>query len=372
MDVTAARIALALSTIGILVAAPARAVTLANGKLSLGGFGQSGYGRTTGNAYSVGSRDGEYASGNMALVVTAKPAEQTVIAAQAFFDVRGAAQADWVFAEWRFDDLLRGRVGKIQQPRGLFGELVDVGVARPFYSLPVSIYGASNLGAEAYYGVGAAGEVALGEAWNVAYDAYGGWMTVPMYQPFEVASGAPPYDFALVAGEKATVRELLGARLFLVTPMEHLRFGVSGFTGKHQAKTERPDEVRMIVIGLSGEYVGDRFSCRSEVFRSTEGSNETNLAGYVEAAAFVLRRVQLATRLEASQTTVSGYTGPSSLLRHREAALGLNYWPAPQLAFKLSFHEVEGNRFAVPTDEIVAASVPERTHLVVAGAQFSF
>ncbi len=37
-----------------------------------------------------------------------------------------------------------------------------------------------------------------------------------------------------------------------------------------------------------------------------------------------------------------------SLLDHKEVALGLNYWWTPNFVFKLSFHHVDGNRFAGP------------------------
>ncbi len=59
-------------------------------------------------------------------------------------------------------------------------------------------------------------------------------------------------------------------------------------------------------------------------------------------------------------------------------ALGLNYWMNPNLVFKLSYHIVEGNRFALPMDvaDYLAAyqkgSFDETTHLIVFGTQFSF
>jgi hypothetical protein len=50
----------------------------------------------------------------------------------------------------------------------------------------------------------------------------------------------------------------------------------------------------------------------------------------------------------------------------------------PNLVFKLSYHIVEGNRFALPMDvaDYLAAyqkgSFDETTHLIVFGTQFSF
>lgn len=185
------------------------------------------------------------------------------------------------------------------------------------------------------------------------------------------SSGAP-YDFAQLETEHAIGRNVIGSRLSLALPIKGLSIGASAFTGDHVAVTERPGSVRMLVVGAAAEYDRGGLSCRAEAFRGAEGTAETNLAGYLEVAQFVGRRVQVAARIEGYETTVDGYSGPRSLLRHREGAVGVNYWAAPQLAFKLSYHEIRGNRFAVPADAVASASLPDRTHLVVAGAQFSF
>lgn len=37
-----------------------------------------------------------------------------------------------------------------------------------------------------------------------------------------------------------------------------------------------------------------------------------------------------------------------SLLEHREAGVGLNYWFTPNMVVKTSYHQVTGNRFSHP------------------------
>jgi hypothetical protein len=63
--------------------------------------------------------------------------------------------------------------------------------------------------------------------------------------------------------------------------------------------------------------------------------------------------------------------------RHREWAVGANYWFSPALVFKLSYHKVDGNLLALPQGEELGAPfepgrLRTRTTLVLFGAQFSF
>jgi hypothetical protein len=364
----------AVLAVSLLAAVPARAVDVADGTLSVNGFGQAGYGRTNGNTFLVGNEEGQYQNSTLALTVTARPAERLTVAGQLFFDASGEAAADWAFAEWSASDLLRLRVGKIKQPLGLSMEVLDVGTLRPFFTLPVSIYGPANMGAEAYYGAGITGEAELG-AWGLGYDLYGGEIVMHMYQPFELAVAAPggPWDFSTAEHEEANARNVIGGRVTLTTPLDGLSFRASAFSG---TRTEieggtAVEKLRTTVVGVSAEYAVDRFALRGELFRESEGDFETAVAGYVEGAAFVTERLQLAARVEGLQLDAEDFTGPPSLLRHREAAVGVNYWLRPELVFKVSFHAIKGNRFAVPSGA-ASGPLPDRTNLVIAGAQLSF
>ena len=57
--------------------------------------------------------------------------------------------------------------------------------------------------------------------------------------------------------------------------------------------------------------------------------------------------------------------------------MGLNYWWNPNFVFKLSFHHVDGNRFAGPdlqelAQAVASGTLQKKTNLVLFGAQFSF
>lgn len=358
------------------LASRAAALDVAEGKLTVAGFGHWGYGETANeNVYLVGDDDGRYDNAQFSLAVTAYPEEALVVAGQVFLTASGEATLDWAFAEYRLHDLARVRAGKVKNPLGIFMEVKDVGTLRPFFSLPQSIYGAGNLGAESYVGAGITGEWQAMSGWGLAYDAYVGALAIAAFEPTAappVGAGgtAPPFDFSAVGVEEEEATDVLGGRVVLTTPVDGLTFRLSGYTGK--LEEDEREATRIVTYGASAEYALEDVQLRGELFRSTEGDVETNVAGYVEVAWTFLPRLQAAARYERARQEKEGVPDDSPLLDHDEVAFGLAYWPSPNLVVKASYHRVEGNRFAVPALSADDGSVPSRTDLFVAGAQFSF
>jgi hypothetical protein len=60
-------------------------------------------------------------------------------------------------------------------------------------------------------------------------------------------------------------------------------------------------------------------------------------------------------RLTSEPSGASEVIAPS-LLDHRELAATVNYWSNPTFVFKLSLHHLDGNRFAGPAPEELAAA----------------
>lgn len=363
----AVRAALALAVLAAPVASSA--VQVGDGKLSVNGNGSWAYQRTDENLYFADS-DGDYDTAMFDLVLSARPTDDLVMSSQLGFD-QDEVELEWAFAEWRFADTLRFRIGKVKQPLGNYMELQFVGTARPFFTLPTAVYGPTELGASSYFGVGATGEFLLDGGWGLQYDAYGGALEMEVYEPFEVLE--PGHDPADVpALEEEVVENILGGRVSLSSPWG-VTLRLSGYFGRMER-----DEAKQFgfgVFGLSALYRGERLWVSAEVFQSGERRNETHRLGYAELAFFVTQRLQLAARYELSRTTLEEVTVRSPLLRHDEAALGVNYWFNPQLVLKASVHRVEGLRFAAPeaTDGTGALADPsDRTLLFVTGAQFAF
>lgn len=391
----------------LAAATPAHAIELADGKLSLSGFGRWAWGDTDGNAFLAGRDDGKADTVGMAINTFARPTDQLAFSAQLFYDL-SRVNIDWVFAEWRFSDALRLRAGQVKLPFGAYWEVKDVGTLRPFYNLPVSIYGFADLAAESYYGAGFTGSLPTFASFDVSYDVYGGtlWfessdrfrdaprVTLPVPAPAATPTTAPQTV-------NTRVDETFGGRLTVATPLPGLTVRVSGYRGEvadlgNQAQGAGPAGSALYAWGVSLEYLNEWLEIRSEGFRKSEGRGATRQdtqTGYVEAAVRFLGDLQVAGRAESATYDVAGFTSttyrPNSLRRHEELALGLNYWFSRDFVVKASYHWVDGNRFAVPeygwssvtTDGLQGGGPPPNpadirydadTRLLMAGAQFSF
>jgi hypothetical protein len=338
-------------------------------QVELHGFGSWAYGNTDGNGYLVGSEDGDYGHSNFALNIAAEPIRDLWIRAQ--IDLQAAdeeteVEFDYGFVEWRFSDALRLRVGQAQQPFGLYAEIFDVGTLRPFLTLPQSIYGPVELVAESYQGAGLTGRLRSGD-WEVDYDAYFGGIVLHAGDPLAFLEAEEPE-------EVEAVRDTIGGRLNITSPIADLSFGVSGFMGE---KTE--DKSRHKVYAAHVQHLANKLWLRAEAGWLDDDA-ETAHSGYLEAAYFLTPKWQLASRYEwlDSEPAEEQPRIFDPLFEHREKAIGINYWHSSSLVLKLSFHEVRGNRFARPEDPeavqqaIEEGSLSHKTRLIAIGAQFSF
>jgi hypothetical protein len=369
------RPALPAAALAALLAAPAAwAVDIADGQLSIHADGQWAYQRTSGrNSYGDATPEGNYDTAMLDLVLTARPAEDLVISAQLGFDPEGTA-LEWGFAEWRFSEKVRLRVGEVPQPFGNLNELRFAGTTRPFYHLPSSVYGPANVVGTAYLGLGATGQVASDGGWTLAYDAYGGAVKLAEAEPYAALSRPGSGEAqAPVAVEEQQVRDLVGGRLSLTTPGE-VTARLSGYYGR---LVHGEDSEGFSSLGASVQYRGERLWLSAEVFRSEEEDSEVALTTYASVGWMLTGHLQVAAQYEWARTTFDG-SPDSPLLRHDAYGLGLSWWVNPSLVFKACWHRVDGNRFAypegaTPTELADPATAPStRTDAFTVGTQFAF
>ncbi len=339
----------------------------------LHGFAATTYGRTDANNYLHGVKGGEYQNANFALNISATVNEFLRITVQTWMieDQRGLDQElDFAFAEWRLGNEARVRVGKVKQPFGISAEVFDVGTLRPFSDLPQAVYGPVGLVSESYNGAGFTGSHALSAGWHLDYDAYGGAMIVNEYQvPEAFLRGDPTYA---EAEHEYETKDMVGGRAVFEAPWPGLRFGASAYTGSEIGSR------RSLVYGAQIEQLSERWSIRSEAVHKQARDRRVSGA-YAELAYRFGEHWQAAVLVDDLKMTLVGVGASSapSLLNHREAAVGLNYWFDPSLVLKLAGHRVDGNRLAGPAPEDLDATVASgnlrtRTNLLTLAAQFSF
>ena len=343
-------------------------------QIDLHGFGSWAYRRTNVNDYLGGTPEGSYRSVKFSLNVAAAVQTSLTIHGQVFFaesPVDERVDLNYAFAEWRFSDALKLRVGKMQLPFGIYTEVFDVGTLRPFPSLPQSIYGPTGFISESAEGIGLRGLFAAGPRWDVQYDVYGGGIDVPENDSsIGLAQGLPP-EAREGPGEGELVRDVVGARVNFRTSIPGLRMGASAYTGIAILDSLRR---RKTVLGAHAEYLSDVWWLRSEFVHEQEAQGGERVNGfYIEVARFLTPQWQVAALYDRNQVTLPEDPEPvaPSFLKHREVGLGVNYWFTPELVLKSSYFFVSGNRF-IASLSADASAIDEKTRLLQLGAEFSF
>jgi hypothetical protein len=352
--------------------------------VNLHGFGGWAYGKTdNANRYLVGNKDGDYNNVDFALNLTANPYEKFFLHIQPSYTETSAGNKtglDFAFAEVAFSEAVIARIGKIKVPFMLYTEVYKVGTIRPFFMLPQGIY--YDATAEAYKGLGLTGSLYTSPNWELVYDVYGGKISL---QPAIIPSFQQ--EQLVLTSVSPSSKDFIGGRLLVHTPIEGLSFGSASYLGDFEFAVNGhvlEDFVaagRSLFIGAFAEYLSDRWWVRSEAVGTRANPGTSEDMAYGEVAYKLTSHWQVASRYEFVKMhwkTDDFQYLPTSSNEHQEVALGLNYWLNPDMVFKLSYHRVDGNRFAHPDtsgsflEVIQKNKFDDPTQLVMFGVQFSF
>ncbi|MBI2571596.1 MAG: hypothetical protein HYV63_31690 [Candidatus Schekmanbacteria bacterium] len=337
-------------------------------KLAFHGYGSWGYGRTDGNAVSIGTEEGSYENLTVALSVTGQPTERLTVHMQPHFlqtPTSSEIEIDYAFGEWAFSDQLRFRLGKIRHSFGNYADVYEIGTLRPFFDLPTSVYGPAGIIAPAYTGINLTG-IILPEDFELSYDLLAGHMVLEVGDGLRLAEGLDLEEDG-DAARKQKVRNLIGTYLRLATPLPGLAVGTAAFAGD-----DPYDGQRNSTWGAFIDYGTPRITARLEIVRHEKHLKLRMNAAYAELAYKLGGHWELATRYESFEASsrLTDRTLPRSLSEHRALALGINYWLSPNFVLRASVHRIRGNFFAFPADR--EAPIEDTTRLVVLGGQFSF
>lgn len=215
-----------LLSVGVLRSHSLSAYTLdPEGALALEvhGFVSQGFIKTTGNNYIGKSKRGSFEFTEVGINFTKPLTENLRTGMQLFARKLGArgdysAKMDWFYLDYRWNDSLGFRAGRVKLPFGLYNEINDIDQARVPILLPQSVYPAGNrdyllaqTGAEAY------GRLNFGEAGLVDYRLYSGTIFVD----------TPPSAGSSIQVTGLNVPYIIGSRLLWETPVTGLRTGGS-------------------------------------------------------------------------------------------------------------------------------------------------
>lgn len=354
--------------------------------LSIHGAGGSACGVTKGpNAFLSGTPERSCDLRDLSLTVMSTPNDRLLVGAQVWWGVRNIFAPDdlqvnltQAFGQYTVSDALKVRAGVMRHPFGLYSETLEIGTLRPFLNLPRGVYSPGTFEWDGYRGLGLTGTLAQESRWAVEYDLYGGTLT-------SLGSDANPVFNSLGGGSTSGppggsgLRNLVGARVRLRPPVDGLSLGVSSYSGVPQTPLLGLPQLRQHAYLGFVEVARERWLLRSEYGRRDAGSGAVGRAAYVETAYRPGSHWELAARWDWFDVDL----GPrlplppflSSILEHRDVALGVNYRLAGGLVLMASVHDVDGNFFAAPESGVNFAAgetLDRDTRLFQVGAQFSF
>jgi hypothetical protein len=161
---------IALVAIGVLGAARSPAQSMDDLNLQVHGYATQGFVLSTNNNWdTTNSTDGSAAWTEAVLNFTAQPQPKLRIGVQARFFLLGTlgnqVTLDWAEGDYKLNEKIGFRAGKVKTPMSLFNESQDIDPAYLWILLPQSIYPiASRDSLLAHYGAAAYGGVPLGES----------------------------------------------------------------------------------------------------------------------------------------------------------------------------------------------------------------
>jgi hypothetical protein len=254
--------------------------------IRVGGFVSQGYLNTRGSEYLVPrSREGTAEMFEAAITMTAQPVDRLRVGVQFlarnFGDSgNGSAVVDWAYLDYRWDDRLGLRGGKVKLPFGLYNEQRDLDILRTGVFLPQSVYSEYLRDfALAYEGLGAYGSLVSG-AGDVDYHLFAGTLNVPdagagywknifernaessedaiadlVEQERNLAPGSATATFAGVVDPVITFPWIWGGALVWEPPLDGLRLGGSFLTGRFLYEADARYDVD-IAPAMPGDPIG--------------------------------------------------------------------------------------------------------------------
>lgn len=336
------------------------------------GFASQGFLYSSDYNYLGDTKDGSGQFTELGLNLTFSPFDRTRIAVQGFaFDVGDVGNLmpflDYASIEYRFNDEIGLRGGRVRRPGGIYNHIQDVDLARTSVLLPQGIYDSrwrdfnmSIDGGELF------GNISLGKAGSFSYEGYGG---------FAHLSDEGGIARLLEKSLKETGGKLdgldsfatTGVQLWWNTPVNGLRFGAlfsQAFAFSYHASAPTapsfPDaridsETDAFAQQYSAEYLWNNWTFQSEYYRtdqstdmktatvfgnSATATDRTEQAWYVSAAYRFNKWFEAGTYY--TEYYVSPNTGADSDASQKDVALSLRFDPKDWWVLKLEGHFIRG------------------------------
>jgi hypothetical protein len=344
--------------------------------LHINGFLSQGYIESTGNNYLGDSLEGSFQLNEFGLTVNSVLTDNLRLGFQLLSRDLGEegnndVLIDWAMADYRWQDWLGIRLGKVKLPIGLYNQGRDSDFLRPMVFLPQSIYdeGKRTL-LVAAVGGSIYGNIPLGRAGDLDYQAYYG--SVDYRSDSGQARGmeqlairvARQRHLGAVTDLVADNRYVYGGALIYNPPLDGLRAGASYFTGQTDfdfnvgaVEGDAQGSMKDFVV-LSLEYVPEKWHIAAEYTEQTADREvfHTDIpggrsqGGYIQLCYHLLEQVGMSVMYDVFYADKRDRDGDSFVAQgqpdflgwRKDLGVGLHWEVNSQWLLKAEYHEVDG------------------------------
>ncbi|MBI9016087.1 MAG: hypothetical protein JEZ07_02385 [Phycisphaerae bacterium] len=199
-------------------------------KVDIHGFISQGYIKSSDNNFLVDSKDGSLEFNEMGINFSTQISNNLRVGMQLFSRDLGDVGnndvvLDWAYGDYRFENWLGMRIGKIKVPMGLYNETRDADMLRTSILLPQSVYNEQIRDSTASLsGVGLYGDIATEGLGLFSYQGYWG------YDDSDEESGMARLILSLIPNSHITdisSNQAYCGNIMWETPAEGLRTGFS-------------------------------------------------------------------------------------------------------------------------------------------------
>jgi hypothetical protein len=324
-------------------------------RISLHGFGHQVFKMTSDNTYLGADSKGSWDDNKLGLVTAITLTDKSKLWAQ----LEGSSTPDgtdthftWFFVDYQFSNNLRGHIGRVKMPLGLYNETIDTRFLQVSELLPTMYQEATDTMYDAYNGVGVDYDHDLG-AGHMTWQIYGGNIIDPL---LDLQAGEPTYD-----------RRTLGGRVTYITPIDGLKFVLTYNNTTYevvadQSMHQEPREIASV------SYVNDSFDIKSEYVYHRK--DVTRKLGYIQIGYHIndkwtpYLRYDYATLDDAQKSDPSYY--------QKTSMVGIAYKITPNMDVRVESHFNHGYGLPVASEEVNPGAGKTNWNMFVAGVNFMF
>ena len=318
-------------------------------RVVLHGFGYQDYMQTDNNTYMGADKRGSWDNNFLGLVTSIDINDRSKLWAQLEGNTSDGTRFTWFFVDYQFSENVRGHVGRVKMPLGLYNETVDAKFLQVTQLEPSLYQGAADMVHDSYHGAGLDFEQNVGHG-HLLWQIYAG-------NAYDID---PPVD--------SRDRRIIGGRVTYRTPVSDLRLMASGYRTYVEllADGTMHSEDRGIV---SMDYTPDRFDIKAE-YALHQFFGTTSNAYFLQARYSLTEKFASYARYDYAVIDKDRRDDPAYY--QKTFAIGLQYRLADNLTLRVENHFNHGYGLPVASGEVQAGAGADSWSLAVAGINFSF